>query len=233
MVSSNYQPDIDGLRAVAVLAVVLHHLSAPLVPGGYVGVDVFFVISGYLITTIITREKAEGQFTFARFYERRAGRIFPALFAVLGVTLVAGWFVLLPSDYAATLRATLGTLFFSSNMVFWRDLAEGYFAPDAKLNPLLHTWSLGVEEQFYVFFPLLLLGCYRCCQKYIFWILLGCGLVSLLGSVLVVKGNSVAVFFLSPFRAWELFAGVLLALGVMPAAWSTELTQPGIGASCV
>ena len=217
MTLSNYRPDIDGLRAVAVLAVVLNHLSASWVPGGYVGVDVFYVISGYLITRIIRREMAEGRFTFIGFYERRARRIFPALFAVLAVTLVAGWFVLLPSDYLATLRATLGTLFFSSNMVFWRDLAEGYFAPDAKLNPLLHTWSLGVEEQFYVFFPLLLLGGYRYARKQIFWILLGCALASLLGAALLLKGHSVAVFFLAPFRAWELFAGALLALGVVPA----------------
>jgi len=98
-----YRPDIDGLRAIAVMAVVLHHLSAGLVPGGYVGVDVFFVISGYLITNIISREIVEGNFTFARFYERRARRIFPALFAMLAVTIVTGYFVMLPADYVSSL----------------------------------------------------------------------------------------------------------------------------------
>ncbi|MDO8772295.1 MAG: acyltransferase family protein [Burkholderiaceae bacterium] len=221
----NYRPDIDGLRAVAVLAVLLHHLSAPLMPGGYVGVDVFFVISGYLITTIISREMVEGQFRFVRFYERRARRIFPALFAVLAVTLAAGWVLLLPSDYASTLRGALGTLFFSSNMVFWRDLQEGYFAQNAKLNPLLHTWSLAVEEQFYMFFPILLLVCYRYCRRHIFLILLGCALVSLGGAALLVKSKVVAVFFLSPFRAWELLAGSMLAFGSVPRVGSRVLRE--------
>lgn len=212
-----YRPDIDGLRAVAVLAVVLHHLSAPLVPGGYVGVDVFFVISGYLITSIIRREIAEGQFTFARFYERRARRIFPALFAMLAITLVVGYFLLLPSDMAGTLRGALGTLFFASNVVFWRDMTAGYFAAtDAALNPLLHTWSLAVEEQFYVFFPILLLFCYRYARQIIVWVLIVCAAVSLSGSALLIESKSVAVFFLSPFRAWELFSGALLAFNAVP-----------------
>lgn len=227
----NYRPDIDGLRAVAVLAVVLHHLSAPLVPGGYVGVDVFFVISGYLITRIISREMEEGTFTFARFYERRARRIFPALFAVLAVTLVAGYFLLLPSDYAGTLRGALGTLFFASNVVFWRDMAAGYFAAtDAGLNPLLHTWSLAVEEQFYVFFPVLLLLCYRYFRRHIVLILVACATVSLAGAALLVQSKSVAVFFLSPFRAWELLAGSLLAFHAVPAIRSRAVRELAAGA---
>ena len=229
--NSAYRPDIDGLRAVAVLAVVLHHLSAPLIPGGYVGVDVFFVISGYLITRIISREMQEGTFTFARFYERRARRIFPALFAVLAVTLVAGYFLLLPSDYSGTLRGALGTLFFASNIVFWRDMAAGYFAAtDAGLNPLLHTWSLAVEEQFYVFFPVLLLVCRRYFRRYIVLILIGCAVVALVGAALLVQSKSVAVFFLSPFRAWELLVGSLLALNVVPAIRSRALREAVAGA---
>lgn len=217
----DYRPDIDGLRAIAVMAVVIHHLSAPLLPGGYVGVDVFFVISGYLITRIISREIEDGSFTFAQFYERRARRIFPALFAVLAVTLVAGYFLLLPSDYAGTLRGTLGTLFFASNVVFWRDMAAGYFAAtDAGLNPLLHTWSLAVEEQFYVFFPVLLLLCYRYFRRHIILVLVACALVSLAGAALLVQSKSVAVFFLSPFRAWELLVGSLLAVNAIPAVRS-------------
>jgi peptidoglycan/LPS O-acetylase OafA/YrhL len=227
----NYRPDIEGLRAVAVLAVVLHHLSAPLVPGGYVGVDVFFVISGYLITRIISREMEEGTFTFARFYERRARRIFPALFAVLAVTLVAGYFLLLPSDYAGTLRGALGTLLFASNIVFWRDMAAGYFAAtDAGLNPLLHTWSLAVEEQFYVFFPVLLLLCYRYFRRHIVLILVACAAVSLTGAALLVESKSVAVFFLSPFRAWELLAGSLLAFQAVPAIRSRAVREFTAGA---
>ncbi|MDP1872157.1 MAG: acyltransferase family protein [Gallionella sp.] len=212
-----YRPDIDGLRALAVLAVVLHHLSASLLPGGYVGVDVFFVISGYLITGIISREISEGQFTFKRFYQRRIRRIFPALFAMMTVVMIAGYFLLLPSDYAATLRAVLGTLFFSSNVVFWRDMAAGYFvATDFRLNPLLHTWSLGVEEQFYVVFPVLLLVCYRYFRKYIVLILVLGALLTLAASAFLVVSKSVAVFFLSPFRAWELLVGGLLAYNFFP-----------------
>jgi peptidoglycan/LPS O-acetylase OafA/YrhL len=231
MALSNYRPDIDGLRAVAVLAVVLHHLSASLVPGGYVGVDVFFVISGYLITCIISREMGEGTFTFARFYERRARRIFPALFAVLAVTLVAGYFLLLPSDYAVTLRGALGTLFFSSNIVFWHNMAEGYFAAtDTGLNPLLHTWSLAVEEQFYVFFPVLLLLCYRYFRRHIVLVLIGCAVVSLACAALLVQSKSVAVFFLSPFRAWELLVGSLMAFNAVPVIRSRALREVVAGA---
>lgn len=207
---TNYRPDIDGLRALAVLAVVFHHLSASLVPGGYVGVDVFFVISGYLITKIISREIADGEFTFSKFYERRAKRIFPALFAVLGTTVLVGYFLLLPKDYDAVLRATLGTLFFSSNIFFWHELQDGYFAQNAKLNPLLHTWSLAVEEQFYLFFPFALLVCHKFFRRKIFWMLSGFALLSLCASAFFIDGKSVAVFFLLPFRAWELLAGALL-----------------------
>lgn len=224
--NKTYRADIDGLRAVAVLGVVLNHLSASMVPGGYVGVDVFFVISGYLITRIISHEIAEGSFTFTRFYERRARRLFPALFAMLAVTLVAGYALLLPSDYASTLRATLGTLFFSSNVVFWREMAAGYFAAtDAMLNPLLHTWSLGVEEQFYLVFPVLLIVCFRYFANKIALILLLCALLSLAGAAFLVESKSVAVFFLSPFRGWELLAGSLLAVKAAPPAESRVMRE--------
>jgi peptidoglycan/LPS O-acetylase OafA/YrhL len=219
-----YRPDIDGLRAIAVLSVLLHHLSASVVPGGYVGVDVFFVISGYLITGIISREMAEGRFSFRRFYKRRARRIFPALFAVLAAALIVGYFVLLPSDYAATLRTALGTVAFSSNLVFWYEDA-GYFGADTRLNPLLHTWSLGVEEQFYLLFPVFLLACYRYLRRQVFWTVLVCAAVSLAWAALLVRTNRTAAFYLSPFRAWELLAGSLLAFGAVPSVRSRTLRE--------
>src|SRR5690606_7982438 len=128
MSSITYRADVDGLRAVAVMAVVLNHLHPSLAPGRYVGVDIFFVISGYLITNIISREIREGQFTFANFYARRARRIFPALFAMLTVVCALSYAFFLPSDTIPTLRGALGSLFFSSNIVFWRDLQLGYFS---------------------------------------------------------------------------------------------------------
>ena len=217
MVSNLYRADIDGLRAVAVLAVVLSHLSPALAPGGFVGVDVFFVISGYLITRIISREIEEGRFSFARFYERRARRIFPALFAVLAGTLAAGYWLLLPSDYLHVLRAALATMGFASNVLLWHKQSSYFDATESKLDPLLHTWSLAVEEQFYLLFPVFLLVCHRYWRRQMVWVLLICALVSLAGAELVVRDNRTAVYFLSPFRAWELLAGSLLAYGALPA----------------
>lgn len=225
MASDHYRADIDGLRAVAVLAVVLNHLSSSLVPGGFVGVDVFFVISGYLITRIISREIKEGRFSFTHFYERRARRIFPALFAMLAGTLAAGYWLLLPSDYLHALRAALATLGFASNILLWHQQSSYFDATDSKLDPLLHTWSLAVEEQFYLLFPIFLLICHRYWRQRMVWVLLGCALVSLAGAELVVKGNRNAVYFLSPFRAWELLAGSLLAYGALPAIGSRWLRE--------
>lgn len=212
--SIKYRSDIDGLRAVAVLAVVAHHFWPELLTGGYVGVDVFFVISGFLITKIIHKEVAESRFSFVDFYDRRIRRIFPALFAMLGATLIAGWFLMLPSDYLATFKASLGTLFFSANVVFWRQMAAGYFAAtDASTNPLLHTWSLGVEEQFYIVFPILLILMAKYWPQRQVIFLLAVAVVSLGLAQYLLAAKPVAVFFLTPFRAWELLVGALLALG--------------------
>lgn len=209
----HYRADIDGLRAVAVMAVVLHHLSPSWVPGGFIGVDVFFVISGYLITGIIRREMRDGSFTFGRFYERRIRRLFPALFTVLAFVLVAGWFVLLPSDYLATLRAAAATIVFSANIHFWQ-VQTDYFAFDAKLNPLLHMWSLGVEEQFYLLFPGVVLLIHRWIPRWLVTAMLAGFFLSLALSILFTPTRFVASYFLLPTRAWELLAGGLLA--VMP-----------------
>ncbi|MGB4866995.1 MAG: acyltransferase, partial [Hyphomicrobium sp.] len=154
-----YRPDIDGLRAVAVLAVVLFHAKLGAISGGYVGVDIFFVISGYLITSIVVREIGEGTFSLADFYERRIRRIFPALFVVVFASLIAGWNILTPKDYADLAKSAMNTAIFMSNFAF--NQTAGYFAPAAEAQPLLHTWSLAVEEQFYVIAPLALWFLYR------------------------------------------------------------------------
>ena len=230
----NYFPYIDGLRAIAVLSVVFHHLLPNLVLGGFVGVDIFFVISGYLITKIIRREVNENSFTFIGFYERRVRRIFPALFSVLICTLIVGYFLFLPSDFEATLRGAFGALFFVSNVVFWRDLQEGYFAAmDTGLNPVVHTWSLAVEEQFYILFPIFLLFLHKIKFKKIILILFLFFFVSLIGSELFLKEKSVAVFFLTPFRAWELLAGVLLAFNIFPALHNRFFSELLIGLGVV
>lgn len=214
--SLTYRPELDGLRAIAVLLVLLHHVFPNAVTGGYVGVDVFFVISGYLITQIISREIEVGTFNFFRFYARRVARLLPALFSVLVACTTFGWFYLVPSQFASTTKAALGAVLFGSNVVLWRELQRGYFAQDASENPLLHTWSLGVEEQFYFAFPLLLVLLLKWNRKRSWNSLLFCAAISFSLSQILLSERSVAVFFLSPFRAWELLAGCLLALALPP-----------------
>lgn len=208
--TTGYRRDIDGLRAVAVAAVVVYHLKASLVPGGYVGVDVFFVISGYLITGIIWREIEARQFSLLRFYERRIRRIAPALIAVLAVTTIAATAILLPVDLMGYGRSLLATLGFVSNIYFWRDI--DYFSRVAEEKPLLHTWSLGIEEQFYIFFPLLLWACaWRPAAAR--WVVLAVTAGSLAGAIFAARiGADQPAFYLLPTRAWELGAGALLVL---------------------
>ena len=152
--TSSYRPDIDGLRAIAVLSVILFHFAHQNLPGGFLGVDIFFVLSGYLITQIIHGEIVAHRFTIRGFYERRVRRIMPALLLVLACSSVVAALILLPSDLVGFGKALLATLGFFANMYAWRD--TNYFSPLADQKPLLHTWSLGVEEQFYIFFPLVL-----------------------------------------------------------------------------
>ncbi|MBC7726685.1 MAG: acyltransferase [Microbacteriaceae bacterium] len=205
-----HRPEIDGLRALAVLPVILFHAGFGLFGGGYVGVDVFFVISGFLITTIIVSELRAGTFSIVRFYERRARRILPALFFVMAACLPAAWLWLLPHEAVAFGKSLVAVSVFLSNVLFWR--TSGYFDLAADEKPLLHTWSLGVEEQFYIVFPLLVAWCWHFGVRRLAMLLLGLAGISLLASQWALDRSADASFFLAPFRAWELLAGALLAL---------------------
>jgi peptidoglycan/LPS O-acetylase OafA/YrhL len=155
----NYRREIDGLRALAVIPVILFHAGIDSFAGGFVGVDVFFVISGYLITSIILEEIEGGRFSIVDFYERRARRILPALFLVMLTCVPLAWLLLLPGDVKEFSQSLVAVSVFASNFLFWHQ--SGYFDTAAELKPLLHTWSLAVEEQYYVFFPLLLILTWR------------------------------------------------------------------------
>src|SRR4051812_33538240 len=155
--SGTYRPDIDGLRAVAVLSVVAYHLSSTLLPGGFVGVDIFFVISGFLITRNIWTELEAGHFSLRDFYLRRIRRIAPAFLVMTSVTLIVGCLLLLPADMKRLAATAASAAVAASNIYFWRSLDTGYFATSSNEEPLLHTWTLGVEEQFYLLWPATLL----------------------------------------------------------------------------
>jgi peptidoglycan/LPS O-acetylase OafA/YrhL len=205
-----YRPDVDGLRAVAVLSVIFYHVDSALIPGGFLGVDIFFVISGYLITSIIRREQERGSFSLGGFYERRIRRIMPALLLVLFVTTIASTYLLLPLDLTGYSKSLLATLTFVANVYFFLD--TNYFAAAAELKPLLHMWSLGVEEQFYLLFPLILMLLARY-PRTILPIIVTFGVLSLMANMAsLFLGKSNPAFFLIPFRAWELGFGAMLAV---------------------
>ncbi len=210
-----YRAEIDGLRALAVVPVILYHAGFGLFGGGYVGVDVFFVISGYLITTLILGELETGHFSLLRFYERRARRILPALTFVTFITVVCGWVLLNPIAAAKLGKSVIGVASFSSNIFFW--LKAGYFEEASELNPLIHTWSLAVEEQYYIFFPLALMALsFVGVRRYKLLFLVAGGL-SLGLSVWagLFQDNpfiSSGAFFLLPTRGWELLMGAYGAL---------------------
>ncbi len=210
----HYRADVDGLRAVAIVPVVLFHAGWPACSGGFIGVDVFFVISGFLITGILRQEIGAGTFSIARFYERRIRRLLPALFTVLLVTTALAAWLLLPGDLLGYCRSLLATVFFSSNFVFWQD--AGYFAPVADELPLLHTWSLAVEEQFYILFPwCLALVATRARGRYLPTVAL-VTIVAFALNLAWTRHAADAAFYLAPARAWELGIGALLSLGALP-----------------
>jgi peptidoglycan/LPS O-acetylase OafA/YrhL len=208
----HYRPDIDGLRAIAILPVLFYHYKLGPFTGGFVGVDVFFVISGFLITSLIHGEMVAGDFSVAEFYERRVRRIFPALFAMLLVATVAAFLVLFPQDFVRYAKSLLAIAGFASNFEFWRE--AGYFDVAAKQKPLLHLWSIAVEEQFYLLFPpILLLAQWLNRTKAIVAAIF---VMSLGLSIWGVTYAPTATFYLLPARAWELMMGALLALGAIP-----------------
>lgn len=206
----SYRREIDGLRALAVLPVILFHAGLDTFSGGFVGVDVFFVVSGYLITSIILSEKEAGAFSLINFYERRARRILPALFLVIGVCMPFAWILLDQFDLISFSRSAISAVLFFSNFFFWRD--GGYFEIAAELKPLLHTWSLAVEEQYYMFFPLFLMLIWRVAKQWMVGVLLFVALSSLALAQWAAYNMPSAAFFLLPTRGWEIAIGALIAL---------------------
>lgn len=203
-----YRPDIDGLRAIAVLAVVTFHAFPNWLQGGFIGVDVFFVISGYLISTIIFESLGKKTFSFTSFYARRIKRIYPALIFVLIACLTFGWFSLLADEYRQLGKHVAAGSGFISNLIFWSE--AGYFDAAAETKPLLHLWSLGVEEQFYIIWPLLLWLAWKC-KFNILAIIVLIAVASFILNVIEVKSDSVAAFYSPGTRFWELLSGSLLA----------------------
>jgi len=208
-----YRPDIDGLRAVAVLSVLFFHLGSSKTPGGFVGVDVFFVISGYLISYIVFSEVAEGRFSVVSFYERRIRRIFPALFGMLTAFTVFACIYLLPNELTGFANSLIAATMSVSNIYFW--LHSGYFDSPTS-NPLLHTWSLGVEEQFYIVFPIFLVIVRKFFPQRLRTAVVVLFFVSLGASAWIVYYHTVTAFYMLYTRAWELLIGTGLSLGMFP-----------------
>lgn len=205
-----YRPEIDGLRTVAVLPVILFHAGLPPFSGGYVGVDIFFVISGYLISSILMGDIASGTFSILKFYERRVRRILPALFTMMAATLPFAWFLLLPNDFSDYGKSLIAVPTFVSNVLFWSE--RGYFGTAAELKPLVHTWSLAVEEQFYIFFPPLLafLSARRVgLSRGVFAVVFA---LSLAASWYLTRLHFETGFYLPVSRVWELLTGVACAV---------------------
>ena len=218
-----YRRDIDGLRGVAVLSVIFFHAGFSWFQGGFTGVDVFFVISGYLITTIIQKEIDEERFRLANFYERRVRRIMPALFVTIVATWIVAFLLYMPPEFKSYSASVATTATFASNILFWRQ--GGYFAGPAEIKPLLNIWSLAVEEQFYLLFPVTMIFLARFGHKTRLFVI---SLVLLISLALSIRGTSHApgaAFFLTPSRAWELMLGAVFAfdfLKVKQSRWIAE-----------
>jgi len=207
--STKYRPEIDGLRSVSVISVVLFHAGIDFFSGGFVGVDIFFVISGYFITMIIIKDLHDNNFSLLSFYERRTRRILPALFFMATVTVPFAWYLMIPTDFKQFGDSLTAVTIYLSNFLFWRE--AGYFEQAAEMKPLLHTWSLAVEEQFYVFFPITMLVFYRYIKIKIWLILFLFLLTSLFYSDWASTNRISSNFYLLPSRIWELSSGALCA----------------------
>lgn len=206
-----YRPEIDGLRAVAVLIVLVFHINPAYLPGGFIGVDIFFVISGYLITNIVKKQIEEGSFRYLSFYTRRIKRLLPLFNAVVLFCLIGGYFVLFPNAYKQLGGDTLAANIFIANVK--SSIHDSYFASD-NIKPILHFWSLAVEEQFYFIMPPFFLICYKYCRKYIIHIFILLLILSLILSEVMSSIPKLSQFsyFLLPTRAWELLSGCILAV---------------------
>ena len=221
---TKYRKDIDGLRTIAVGSVCLSHAGFSGFAGGFIGVDIFFVISGFLITGILVQDAERGDFSILRFYERRARRILPALVFLIGVLFVAGYWLFPPWQYEALAKSAAATALFVSN--FWfLESTGGYFGNAAEFEPLLHTWSLAVEEQFYIFFPLLIWALAGRSRATLGGVVLMSVVLSFVASIYATTRFPEENFYLLPTRAWELGLGALLAIGPVPAIRSRVLGE--------
>jgi peptidoglycan/LPS O-acetylase OafA/YrhL len=216
-----YRPDIDGLRAIAVCIVIFFHFGIPGFSGGFIGVDVFFVLSGYLIGSIILHQLKNNKFSFTRFYFRRVRRLFPVFAVVLIVTTIAAYRLMLPNDFREYGQSVIASSVYLSNILFYME--AGYFDTASHLKPLLHTWSLSVEEQFYIVFPILAWLIYLIKKNWIFPLFLSFTCLSLIAAEWYLSTNASAVFYLYPFRAWEMFIGVCLATQALPKIRSPRM----------
>jgi peptidoglycan/LPS O-acetylase OafA/YrhL len=220
-----YRPDIDGLRSFAIIPVILYHAHVPGLPGGFVGVDIFFVISGYLICSLISKKLEHDDFSLITFYERRCRRIFPALFTMLAIVYALATVTLLPPDMAKFSLSLIYSTLFLSNIFFWK--TNNYFDGSAELKPLLHTWSLGVEEQFYIIVPLILYAISRWSKAHYTPWFLGISIASMALSVWGLTHGPTATFYILPTRFWELAIGAITAW--MPTTTLSRIRRDAIG----
>lgn len=226
-----YRPDIDGMRAVAVVPAILFHAGISGFSGGYVGVDIFFVISGFLITTILIEELRADRYSLLGFYERRARRILPAIFVMMLFCIPMAWFWMTPKEWQVFSETIVAAGLFSSNIYFWTQ--SDYFAPAAELTPFLHMWSLAVEEQYYLFFPIFLALTWRFARSYVYGLILLIGLISFALTEYGWRHSPVANFYLLPTRAWEIFTGSILAFHVLKNGVRPHNGLSVLGAACV
>jgi peptidoglycan/LPS O-acetylase OafA/YrhL len=209
-----YRADIDGLRAIAVLIVIFFHFGIPGFAGGFIGVDIFFVLSGYLIGSIILKQLEQQRFSFTQFYFRRFRRLMPAFAVVMVVSIILGYWLMLPKDFREFGQSLAAATVYLSNFLFYRE--AGYFDTASHLKPLLHTWTLAVEEQFYIVFPFIAWLIFRIKRDWLLAIFIVLTLLSLVASIVYLPQDASAVFYLYPFRAWEMFLGVLLTAVSLP-----------------